>query len=132
MSESVRLGERLILRNVANRKEQGCRVVYLGERQDGGTEVGLCFMLPKRRATVLGPSAHTPRLEVGLSLRVRQAIKTLFAVRYISTDISLPRQWLALSGVELHWRANYLPRPLQLLNLNDPIRVDQLKLPVVA
>jgi hypothetical protein len=43
MSESVKLGERLILRNVANREEQGCRVVYLGERQGGRMEVGLSF-----------------------------------------------------------------------------------------
>jgi len=31
------------LRNVANREEQDCRVVYLGEKQGGRTEVGLCF-----------------------------------------------------------------------------------------
>lgn len=43
LSESVRLGERLILRNVANREEQDCRVAYLGEKQGGRTEVGLCF-----------------------------------------------------------------------------------------
>src|SRR6266849_3156328 len=43
LSASVRLGERLILRNVANREEQDCRVVYLGEKQGGRTEVGLCF-----------------------------------------------------------------------------------------
>jgi len=43
LSESVGLGERLILRNVANREEQDCRVVYLGEKQGGRTEVGLCF-----------------------------------------------------------------------------------------
>jgi hypothetical protein len=43
LSESVRLGERLILRNVANREEQDCRVVYLGEQQGGRTEVGLRF-----------------------------------------------------------------------------------------
>ena len=28
--------------------------------------------------------------------------------------------------------SRYLPRPLQLLNLNEPIRVAQLKLPVTA
>ncbi len=43
LSASVRLGERLILRNIANREEQDCRVVYLGEKQGGRTEVGLCF-----------------------------------------------------------------------------------------
>jgi hypothetical protein len=43
LSASVRLGERLILRNAANRKEQDCKVVYLGERQGGRTEVGLRF-----------------------------------------------------------------------------------------
>jgi hypothetical protein len=43
LSESVRLGERLILRNVATREEQDCRVVYLGEKQGGRTEAGLGF-----------------------------------------------------------------------------------------
>ena len=43
LSASVRLGERLILRNVANREQQDCRVFYLGEKQGGRTEVGLCF-----------------------------------------------------------------------------------------
>jgi PilZ domain len=43
LSVPVRLGERLILRNVANREEQDCRVVYLGEKQGGRTEVGLRF-----------------------------------------------------------------------------------------
>ncbi len=43
LSASVRLGDRLILRNVANREEQDCRVVYLGEKQGGRTEVGLRF-----------------------------------------------------------------------------------------
>jgi hypothetical protein len=40
---SVRLADRLILRNVATREEQDCRVVYLGEKQGGRTEVGLRF-----------------------------------------------------------------------------------------
>jgi hypothetical protein len=43
MSASVRLGARLTLRNVANREEQDCRVVYLGEKHGGRTEVGLRF-----------------------------------------------------------------------------------------
>lgn len=43
LSESVRLDERVILRNVANREEQNCQVVYLGEKQGGRTEVGLRF-----------------------------------------------------------------------------------------
>src|SRR5260370_8449546 len=43
LSAYVRLGERVILRNVANREEQDCRVVYLGEKQGGRTEVGLPF-----------------------------------------------------------------------------------------
>jgi hypothetical protein len=46
LSASVRLGERLILRNVANREEQDCRVVYLGEKQGGRAEVGLRFKTP--------------------------------------------------------------------------------------
>ena len=41
LSASVRLGEMLILRNVANCEEQDCRVVYQGEKQGGRTEVGL-------------------------------------------------------------------------------------------
>ena len=43
LSTSIRLGDRLILRNIANREEQDCRVVYLGEKQGGRTEVGLRF-----------------------------------------------------------------------------------------
>jgi hypothetical protein len=43
LSASVRLGERLVLRNTANCEEQDCRVVYLGEKQGGRTEVGLRF-----------------------------------------------------------------------------------------
>jgi hypothetical protein len=43
LSASVKLSERLILRNVTNREEQDCRVVYLGEKQGGRAEVGLCF-----------------------------------------------------------------------------------------
>ena len=43
LSASVRLGERLIVRNIANREEQDCQIVYLGEKQGGRSEVGLCF-----------------------------------------------------------------------------------------
>ena len=43
LSASVRLGEGLIVRNIANRAEQDCQVVYLGEKQGGRTEVGLSF-----------------------------------------------------------------------------------------
>lgn len=42
-SKDVRLGERLILRNIANREEQDCRVVFLGEKHGGRAEVGLRF-----------------------------------------------------------------------------------------
>jgi len=45
LSASIRLGESLILRNVATREEQDCRVVYLGEKQGGRTEVGLRFKI---------------------------------------------------------------------------------------
>jgi hypothetical protein len=45
LSIAVRLGEKLILRNVATRQEQECRVVYVGERQGGRTEVGLRFKI---------------------------------------------------------------------------------------
>jgi PilZ domain-containing protein len=57
LSESVRLGERLILRNIANREEQDCRVVYLGERQGSRTEVGLRF---KAAAPQFWGLEHTP------------------------------------------------------------------------
>ena len=43
LSAPIRLGERIILRNVASREEQDCQVVYLGEQQGGRTEVGLRF-----------------------------------------------------------------------------------------
>jgi c-di-GMP-binding flagellar brake protein YcgR len=43
LATSVRLGQKLILRNVINREEQDCRVVYLGEKQGSRTEVGLRF-----------------------------------------------------------------------------------------
>src|SRR5712664_3876828 len=43
LSAFVRLDDTLILRNVATREEQDCRVVYLGEKQGGRTEVGLRF-----------------------------------------------------------------------------------------
>src|SRR5215469_796903 len=43
LSAAVRLGESVILRNVGSREEQDCRVVYLGEKQGGRTEVGLRF-----------------------------------------------------------------------------------------
>ncbi len=57
LSESVRLGERLILRNVANREEQDCRVVYLGEKEGGRAEVGLRF---KTAAPQFWGLEHTP------------------------------------------------------------------------
>src|SRR5712664_3349245 len=57
LSESVRLGERLILRNVANREEQGCRVVYLGGKEGGRAEVGLRF---KTAALQFWGIGHTP------------------------------------------------------------------------
>jgi hypothetical protein len=43
LSVSVRSGEWVILRNVTTREGQDCRLVYLGEKQGGRTEVGLCF-----------------------------------------------------------------------------------------
>ena len=43
LSAFAKLGDRLILRSVATREEQDCRVVYLGEKQGGRTEVGLRF-----------------------------------------------------------------------------------------
>ena len=43
LASSVRLGEKLILRNVATQEEQDCRVVYLGEKHGGRAEVGLRF-----------------------------------------------------------------------------------------
>src|SRR5260370_39114881 len=43
LSAFVRLGDRLILRNVATREEQDCRDVYLCERHGGTAEAGLRF-----------------------------------------------------------------------------------------
>jgi hypothetical protein len=39
----VRLGDKLVLRNIGNCKELDCQVVYLGEKQDGTARVGLSF-----------------------------------------------------------------------------------------
>ena len=58
LSASVRLGDGLILRNVATREEQDCRVVYLGEKQGGRTEVGLRF---KTAAPQFWGLEHPPR-----------------------------------------------------------------------
>src|SRR5258708_6721487 len=58
LSTSIRLGDRLILRNIANREEQDCRVVYLGEKQGGSTEVGLRF---KSAAPQFWGLEHPPR-----------------------------------------------------------------------
>ena len=55
---SIRLGDRLILRNIATREEQDCRVVYLGEKQGGRTEVGLRF---KTAAPQFWGLEHPPR-----------------------------------------------------------------------
>jgi hypothetical protein len=57
LSESVRMGEKLILRNVANREEQDCRVVYLGDKHGGRAEVGLRF---KTAAPEFWGLEHTP------------------------------------------------------------------------
>ena len=57
LSESVRLGEKLILRNVATREEQDCRIVYLGEKHGGRAEVGLRF---KTAAPQFWSLEHTP------------------------------------------------------------------------
>ena len=43
LSRPVRLGEKLVLESVATRERQNCRVVYLGAKQGGRTEVGLRF-----------------------------------------------------------------------------------------
>lgn len=40
------LGEKLMLTNVATLEEQECRVVYLGGKLGGGTEVGIAFKHP--------------------------------------------------------------------------------------
>src|SRR5258708_26302126 len=53
LSASVRLADRLILRNTANRDEQDCRVVYVAEKQGGRTELGLRFQTPAPHFWVL-------------------------------------------------------------------------------
>ena len=58
LSASISLGDRLILRNTANREEQDCRVVYLGEKQGGRIEVGLRF---KTAAPQFWGLEHPPR-----------------------------------------------------------------------
>ncbi len=58
LSASISLGDRLILRNTANREEQDCRVVYVGEKQGGRTEVGLRF---KTAAPQFWGLEHPPR-----------------------------------------------------------------------
>ena len=58
LSASISLGDRLILRNTANREEQDCRVVYLGEKQGGRAEVGLRF---KTAAPQFWGLEHPPR-----------------------------------------------------------------------
>jgi len=40
------LGEKLMLTNVGTLEEQECRVVYLGGKLAGGTEVGIAFQHP--------------------------------------------------------------------------------------
>jgi len=57
LSAAVSLGQRLILRNVASREEQDCRVVFLGEKHGGRTEVGLRF---KAAAPQFWGLEHTP------------------------------------------------------------------------
>lgn len=43
VSRPVRVGQKLVLQNLANRQEQDCKVVYVGENQGNRTEVGLRF-----------------------------------------------------------------------------------------
>jgi hypothetical protein len=43
LSTSVKLGERLVVRNDASRQELDCCVVYLGDEHEGKTKVGLAF-----------------------------------------------------------------------------------------
>ncbi len=52
---------------------------------------------------------------------------TLIATLHVASSKKF-RQLLWASSCD----PNYLLRPLQVLNLNEPIRVDQLKLPVIA
>src|SRR5712664_4117303 len=58
LSASIRLGDRLTLRNIATREEQYCRVVYLSEKQGGRVEVGLRF---KTAAPLFWGLEHPPR-----------------------------------------------------------------------
>jgi hypothetical protein len=46
LSAAVRLGQKVVLRNVSNHHWQDCRVVYVGDKQGGRTEVGLRFKSP--------------------------------------------------------------------------------------
>src|SRR5260370_32293028 len=52
LSASISLGDRLILRNTANRGEQDCRVVYLGEKQAVGPKLAFASKPPPRSSGV--------------------------------------------------------------------------------
>lgn len=43
ISRPVKVGQKLVLQNLANLQEQDCRVVYVGENQGNRIEVGLRF-----------------------------------------------------------------------------------------
>ena len=46
ISASVKIGQRLVLLNIRTKALAECIVAHMGERQDGGLEVGLQFGLP--------------------------------------------------------------------------------------
>ncbi len=72
----------------------------------------------------------TPKRDGG-SERVRAAEECALSAYFPFVPRSLPTPGTK-SYPALPYHSNYLFRPLQLLNLNEPIRVAQLKLPVVA
>ena len=58
LAADVRVGQKLILTNIATREEQECRVVHLGEKYGHKTEVGIEFVraAPKFWAITFPPN----------------------------------------------------------------------------
>jgi|SRR5689334_1555468 hypothetical protein len=80
LSASVTMGEQLILRSVANRQEQDCRVVYLGENQDSrrGSRLRLRAAAPK-----VGGLENPPRIGSSPHLQVFPAKSKRNSGRYV-------------------------------------------------
>jgi hypothetical protein len=70
--------------------------------------------------------------EVAPQVRVSHSHNHRLAVPLVTTlHVAITKKGPPIAAAS-SYNANYLLRPLQALNLNEPIRVAQLKLPVVA